>query len=76
MAPQELKELEKVAPLLGGTRQLMGPQGKRHPAPAALLTTQQAAPDPPCIPCTSQSAAGPWAHPLADDRQSPAAAAG
>lgn len=35
MAPQELKELEKVAPLLEGA-QLMGPQGERHPVPAAL----------------------------------------
>lgn len=30
MAPQALKELER-APLLGGA-QLVGPQGKRHPA--------------------------------------------
>lgn len=35
MAPQELEELEKVAPLLEGA-QLMGPQGERHPVPAAL----------------------------------------
>lgn len=36
MAPQELKELENVAPLLEGTHQLMGPQGERHPVPPAL----------------------------------------
>ena len=35
MAPQELKELEKVAPLLQGA-QLQGPHGESHPVPAAL----------------------------------------
>ncbi len=36
MAPQELKELENVVPLLEGAHHLMGPQGERHPVPAAL----------------------------------------
>ena len=35
MAPQELKELEKVAPFLQGA-QLPVPHGERYPVPAAL----------------------------------------